>query len=66
MATRLSPWATKTDIETARDELKTDITALRAKLDAVHSDLRAIQALLTEQGKRRPWSRRLRWALGGR
>jgi len=54
-----SPWATKADVEAAREELKADIAALHANLTAMHGDLRAVQALLTEQNKRRPWWRRL-------
>jgi hypothetical protein len=56
----LSPWATKADIEAAREALKADIAALHANLGAMHADL---QALLTELRDRRPWWR-LRWALG--
>jgi len=55
----LSPWATKADVDAAREELKADIAALHANLTAMHGDLRAVQALLTEQNKRRPWRRRL-------
>jgi hypothetical protein len=54
-----SPWATKADVEAAREELKADIAALHANLTAMHGDLRAVQALMTEQNKRRPWWRRL-------
>jgi hypothetical protein len=54
-----SPWATRADVEAAREELKADIAALHANLTAMHGDLRAVQALLTEQNKRRPWWRRL-------
>jgi hypothetical protein len=59
-----SPWASKADIEAAREQLKADITALHANLSAMHGDLRAVHALLTEQNKRRPLWWRLRWALG--
>ena len=38
----LSPWATKADVEVAREELKADIAAL-------HDDLRAVRVLLTKQ-----------------
>jgi len=38
----LSPWATKADVEMAREELKADIAAL-------HDDLRAVRVLLTDQ-----------------
>jgi hypothetical protein len=49
----LSPWATKADVEVARDELKADIAAL-------HDDLRAVRVLLTNQvAATRPWWRRL-------
>jgi hypothetical protein len=58
----LSPWATKADVEAAREALKADIDGLHANLTALHEDLRAVQALLTELRDRRPgW--RLRWAL---
>jgi hypothetical protein len=57
----LSPWATRADVEAAREALKADITAVR-------EDLQAILALLTEQRDRCQWGvgRRLRWALGRR
>jgi hypothetical protein len=58
-----SPWATKTDIEAAREALKADIAAMHADLAAMHADLRAVQALLTELRDRRPWWQ-LRWSLG--
>lgn len=49
----LSPWATKADVEVAREELKADIAAL-------HDDLRAIRVFLTDQAAaQRPWWRRL-------
>ena len=49
----LSPWATKADVEITREELKADIAAL-------HDDLRAVRALLTDQAaQQRPWWRRL-------
>jgi hypothetical protein len=49
----LSPWATKADVEVARDDLKADIAAL-------HDDLRAVRLLLTNQvAAMRPWWRRL-------
>lgn len=49
----LSPWATKADIEIAREGLKVDIAAL-------HEDLRALRVLLTNQvTEPRPWWRRL-------
>jgi hypothetical protein len=49
----LSPWATKADVEVARDELKADIAAL-------HDDVRAVRVLLTDQVvARRPWWHRL-------
>jgi hypothetical protein len=54
-----SPWATKADVEAAREELKADIATLHANLTAMYGDLRAVQALLTEQNKLRPWWRRL-------
>src|SRR5215469_12976653 len=54
-----SPWATKADVGAAREELKADLAALHANLTAMHGYLRAVQALLTEQNKRRPWWRRL-------
>ena len=48
-----SPWATKADVEVARDELRADIAAL-------HDDLRAVRVLLTNQVPApRPWWRRL-------
>ena len=49
----LSPWATKADIEVAREELKADIAAL-------HDDMRAVRVLLTNLVvAQRPWWRRL-------
>jgi hypothetical protein len=49
----LSPWATKADIEVAREELKADIAAL-------HDDMRAVRVLLTNLVVvQRPWWRRL-------
>jgi hypothetical protein len=54
-----SPWATKADVEAAREELKAEIAVLNANLTAMQGDLRAVKALLTEQNKRRPWWRRL-------
>jgi len=49
----LSPWATKADVEVAREELKADIAAL-------HDDVRAVRVLLTNQVTApRPWWRRL-------
>jgi hypothetical protein len=49
----LSPWATKADVEVAREELKAEIVAL-------HDDLRAVRVLWTDQvAARRPWWRRL-------
>ena len=56
-----SPWATKADIEAAREALKDDIAALHANMAALHADLRAVQALLTELRDRRQWWR-LRWS----
>jgi hypothetical protein len=58
-----SPWATKADVEAAREALKADIDALHANQVAMHRDLRAVQALLTELRDRRLWWRWLRWAL---
>jgi hypothetical protein len=55
----LSPWATKADIEAAREALKADIATLHANLATMHADLRAVQALLTGLRDRRPW-----WRLG--
>ena len=52
-----SPWATKADVEAAREALKADIDGLHANLAALHEDLRAVQALLTELRDRRPWWR---------
>jgi hypothetical protein len=60
-----SPWASKTDIEAAREALQADIAALHANLAAMHRDLRTVQALLTELRERPPWWW-LRWALGRR
>ena len=49
----LSPWATKADVEVAREDLKADIAAL-------HDDVRAVRVLLTNQvAAPRPWWRRL-------
>jgi hypothetical protein len=49
----LSPWATKADVEVARDELKADIAAL-------HDDVRAVRVLLTNLlAAQRPWWQRL-------
>jgi len=49
----LSPWATKADVEVARDELKADVAAL-------HDEVRAVRVLLTNQvASARPWWRRL-------
>jgi hypothetical protein len=60
-----SPWASKADSDAAREVLKADIDALHANLAAMHRDLRAVQAMLTELRDGRPWWR-LRWALGRR
>jgi hypothetical protein len=57
----LSPWATKTDIEAAREALEADIAAMHANLAAMHADLRAVPALLTELRDRRTWWRFLAW-----
>lgn len=54
-----SPWATKADVEAARETLRADFAELHAKLDAMHGDLRTVQNLLTQQRERRPWWRRL-------
>jgi hypothetical protein len=54
-----SPWATKADVETAREALKADIDGLHANVAALHEDLRTVLALLTELLDRRPWWRRL-------
>jgi hypothetical protein len=61
-----SPWATKADVEAAREALKADIDGRHANLAAMHRDLRVVhQALLTEL-QRQTWWWRLRWALGRR
>jgi hypothetical protein len=57
----LSPWATKADVEAAREALKDGIVALHANLAAKHRDLRVVQTLLTELQRQAWW--RLRWAL---
>ena len=54
-----SPWASKADIDAAREVLKADIDGLHANLTALHEDLRAVRALLTELRDRQPWWRRL-------
>jgi hypothetical protein len=60
-----SPWASKADVEAARDELKAEIAALHANLAAVHGNLQAIEALLTDLRDRRLWWRRLFAAVAG-
>ena len=55
----LSPWATKADVEAAREALKADIAMVRAALAAMHVDRRAAERLLTEKRERRPWWRLL-------
>jgi hypothetical protein len=64
MQTR-SPWASKADVEAARDELKAEIAAPHANLAAVHGNLQAIEALLTDLRDRRSWWRRLFAAVAG-
>jgi hypothetical protein len=59
MMKTVSPWATKSDVEVTHEELKADISAVRAALAAMHVDLCAAQRLLTGQRKRRPWWRLL-------
>lgn len=54
-----SPWATKADVEAARETLSADIASLHANLAAMHRDLRTVQNPLTEQRERRPWWWRL-------
>jgi hypothetical protein len=52
-----SPWATKADVEAAREALKAEIASLHATLAALHVDLPSVQALLIELRDRRPWWR---------
>ena len=57
MMKTLSPRATKSDVEATHEELKADISAVRAALAAMHVDLRAAQRLLTGRKRRPRWPR---------